>query len=227
MLVSMLLPRRTAARKFRMTERKSFDQLDLKTAGNFWSWPGDLAGTCSRIPLYRPFPGMRRIPGQRKCQPPGRDAAGGEKYRFPIERIESKILSPAPKFHRRGTFRRDCGLHLSLLREVRLTPSLTPSRRRNDPGERLKASSPDAKKASIPGRTGRNSRSMRRSRKNARYRLKAPASAAQPAPGPDRRRGKTLGSLPVRSGISVRSGSPTDKPPAECEWAFLRSAESA
>jgi F-type H+-transporting ATPase subunit gamma len=71
-----------------------------------WAGPaarrGDPAGPGSRVPVRIAVPRLRRVPGQRKRQPPGGDAARGPEYRRAAGGSERQVPPAAPARHRRG-----------------------------------------------------------------------------------------------------------------------------
>ena len=60
----------------------------------------------SRISFCSAVSSLRRIPCQRKCQPPGSHATGGKEYRRHFGRAEPHAASNSTGIHRRRTVRR-------------------------------------------------------------------------------------------------------------------------
>ena len=65
------------------------------------------SGVHPRIPLCPAFSGVRGIPGQRKCQPPGGDATRGKEHRRNPGRSEPHVSPNSAGIHRRRAVR--CG----------------------------------------------------------------------------------------------------------------------
>ena len=88
----------------------------------------DPARAHPRISFHLALPGVRRIPGERKREPPGGDAARRQKHRRTAGGPQRDIPPSAPERHRRGTVRRD----LRLRGAGRARSAEQPLRGRND-----------------------------------------------------------------------------------------------